>query len=193
MKHLLTTHSVIAFLFLITIFNSACKKSSPPPAVLPAITQEGKNTVGFTINGEVWIPYAKCGFGNNPCGEISARYSSPLAPPDGIDFQFARTNGNKRSSLTISSSGFGETITTIGEKIDSVGISFDSEESTGNDGYYLGSRPGSSFFVTKIDHQNQIISGTFDLILLEQNGSGNEIRLQDGRFDFRFNACKCSN
>ena len=41
-----------------------------PPATLPPITQEGKNTFGCKVDGEVWVPYYKCGGTGNPCGEL---------------------------------------------------------------------------------------------------------------------------
>ncbi len=182
-------------LLIITIFSfSKCKKNEDPTknAVLPAATQEGKNTVGFILNNEVWIPYSKCGFGADPCGEISARYSTPLAAPNAISFQFARIRDNASSDLTFSSSGIG-TITTVGNKIDSIQIDFFAEGASGNNGNYAGPLTGSKFIITKIDMQNQIIAGEFEFVLREQNGTGRQITLKDGRFDFKFNACKCSN
>jgi hypothetical protein len=84
----------------------------------------GKNTVGFTLNNEVWVPYYKCRFMGNPYGEISARYGeSGGAAPYSIDIQFIRQRKDKLSALTISSSGSG-TVTTIGNKIDSISVDF---------------------------------------------------------------------
>jgi hypothetical protein len=188
-----------SLIFLLPIFLSSftgCKKNNDPTknAVLPPATQEGKNTVGFTIDGEVWVPYSKCESFSNPCNEILARYgASGGAAPNGIDFGFTRTRGSKSSHLTISSSGIG-TITTVGNKIDSIGITYRPEDwASGNSGFFTGPLPGSKFIITKIDYQSKIISGEFEFVLLEQNGSGRTITLKDGRFDFTFNACKCSN
>ena len=178
--------SLISFSFI------GCKKDPTKNATLPAASQEGKNTIGFTINGEVWVPYAKCASFSNPCREITARYgASGGAAPNGIDFGFERIRNGKMSYLLISSPF--ATITSIGEKVDSIGVSFRAENTTGNDGYFTGPLIGSKFYVDKIDFTAQIISGEFEFILLEQNGSGNTITLKDGRFDFKFNACKCSN
>ncbi len=96
--------------------------------------------------------------------------------------------------MTISSSGIG-TITSIGDKIDSILVSYRDENASGNNGDYYGPLFGgaSKFIITKIDYQSQIISGEFELVLLEQNRTGNTITLKDGRFDFKFYACKCSN
>lgn len=177
---------------LVVFCFSKCRKEELPSSNLPAATQEGKNTIGFILNEEVWVPYAKCSMGSDPCGEISARYSTPSAAPNGIGFQFARLRNGKSSSLTIYT-WQSNAISTIGEKIDSIGVEYSGENSMGNNDNYAYPLPGSKFVITKIDHQNQIIAGEFEFILQEQNGSGKTIRLKDGRFDFKFNACKCSN
>ncbi len=68
-------------LILIIFFSlslSYCHKNKLPAAVLPEATQEGKNTVGFTLNGEVWVPYYKCCWSCDPCGEFSADYGPPM-------------------------------------------------------------------------------------------------------------------
>ena len=180
--------SFISFSFI------SCKKDPTKNATLPAASQEGKNTIGFTINGEVWVPYAKCAAFSNPCREISARYgTSGGASPEGIGFSFFRVRNSVESSLIISSAF--ATITSVGEKIDSIDVSFDLGNSgvNGNNGYFTGPLSGSKFYISKIDSSARIISGDFVFILLEQNGSGKTITLKDGRFDFKFNACKCSN
>lgn len=187
------------FILVLSCFSllcfAKCNKDKIPKAVLPPTTQEGKNTIGFTINGEIWVPYAKCGFGQNPCGEIHADYSIPSTSINAIDYIFRRAVGPKSSSLYISSVMTG-TITTIGEKIDSVNVEYNDSDLS-SDGYFVGPIMGSKFIITKIDSQNQIISGVFELILRERKNVGtvtnNLVTLKDGRFDFRFNVCKCSN
>lgn len=180
-------------LLFILLSLTACKKDPTKNATLPPATQEGKNTIGFTLNGEVWVPYAKCSSFGDPCREVLARYgASGGAAPNGIDFGFERISNGKMSTLIISSTGIG-TITTTGNKIDSVGIYYKSENSNGNNGNYTGTAQGSKLLITKIDIQNQIIAGEFEFVLTENNGSGNVIILKGGRFDFMFNACKCSN
>lgn len=167
-----------------------CKKEKYPAAVLPPITQTGQNSVGFMLDGAVWIPYYECGFGSNPCGKISGRVGQPFAPYDGISFQFRRYHGDKTSTLTISSALIGS-ITSSGDKTDSVAVDFRAEGSAQND--FNGPLPGSKFIITKFDQQNQIISGEFEFVLVEQGGSGKTITLKNGRFDFKFNACLCDN
>lgn len=186
MKRTLLVLAIVTFFIF-----SKCHKDNPPPAVLPPITQEGKNTVGFTINGEVWVPYYKCSLNGDPCGEISARYGLPLAFPNDLGFQFERQNGGKSSGLTISSY---VPIYTIGNKYDSVGIEYGGENSIGNSDQYSKSFYNNlgKFEITKLDTINQIISGIFEFTLYEGNGSGRSIEIKNGRFDFKINACKCS-
>ena len=187
------------FLFLIVLTAPflfiTCKKDPTKNAKLPPITQEGKNTVGFTIDGEVWVPYYKCGFMGNPCGEIHTSYGEAGgSAPNAFDFNTIKKINNKFSALTMTSSGI-STLTTIGEKVDSIRVNYD-DDALSNDGYFVGPLPGSKFIITNIDFQNQIISGQFELILREIKNDGTvtskSIVLKDGRFDFRFNACKCS-
>ena len=172
------------------VLGSSCKKDPTKNAMLPPATQEGKNTVGFTMNGEVWVPYSKCQAFSNPCEEIYG--ASGGATPNRIDFGFTRIRGSKSSHLTISSTGYG-TITSVGNKIDSIGVTYRPEDwASGNSEMYRGIHFGGKFIITKFDKLNQIISGEFELVLLEQNGSGRTITLKDGRFDLKFNACTCS-
>jgi hypothetical protein len=182
---------LILILFSPLLVASNCHKDKFAPAVLPGATQEGKNTIGFSIAGGVWQPYHKCTLSGDPCAEISARYDLPLGPKNSIDFGFSRVRNGKLSYLLISAPY--ATITSPGEKIDSVGVTFADENRSGNDGAYSGIMPGSNFTITKLDLTNQIISGTFNFILSEDNRSGRTVQLTDGRFDFKFNACLCSN
>jgi len=180
---------MICFLF------TGCKKDPTKNAKLPPVTQEGKNTIGFTIDGEVWVPYYECSLMGDPCGEILSRYGEAGgAKPYGIDFGFTRKFQGKYSHLVITSDIIG-TITSIGDKIDSVFVNYN-DTKLSNDGYFIGPMIGSKFIIHKIDFQNQIISGEFEFILRERKNVGtvtdNFITLKDGRFDFKFNACGCS-
>ena len=181
--------SIIVFtpILLMTI---NCHKVPSIPKVLPEATQIGKNTIGFVIDGEVWLPYHKCSFSSDPCEQISARYGGPYAAPGSIDFSFARMRNNKLSYLVISAPF--ATITFPGDKIDSVGVTYSAENRSGNSGAYSGILPGSKFIITKLDSVNKIISGTFDFILAEDYRSGGTIELKQGRFDLTLNACICS-
>ena len=165
-----------------------CKKDKPSKN-LPPVTQEGKNTVGFKVNGEIWTPFYKCSYSGDPCGEISARYGPPYNSTDWFSFQVARSTSDHLSALTISSL---TPITTIGDKFDSITINY----LTGN-GSNLGTsynktyQSSRTFDITRIDIVNQIISGVFSFKLFNTSGGTDSIEITDGRFDFRMNACIC--
>jgi hypothetical protein len=171
---------------------NSCKKDPTKNAVLPEATQEGKNTVGFILNDEVWVPYGKCRTFGDPCEKISARYGFPDAEEFGIGFQFTRERekADKSSTLTIYNK-IGANITSLGNKIDSIGVNFRGENSSGNIDSYTRLQKGSKFIITKLDTINKIISGEFEFILNEDTGSGKQIILKNGRFDLKMNACLC--
>ena len=79
----------------------SCKKEDGPATALPPVTQEGSNTVGFLLDGQVWVPFGKCGLMVDPCQEISASYGLPMTDEEHISFQIARENKGKSSALTI--------------------------------------------------------------------------------------------
>jgi hypothetical protein len=180
---------LFTLLIAATIALNSCKKDPTKNAVLPEATQEGKNTVGFILNDEVWVPYGEC---KTRCNKISANYGLPSAEEFGIDFQFSREieKTNKSSTLTLYNQ-IGARITTIGNKIDSIGVNFRGENSIGNIDSYTRLQKGSKFIITKLDTINKVISGEFEFILNEDTGSGKQIILRNGRFDFKMNACIC--
>ena len=188
----LKSFSIYLLLSFILFTGMKCKKEEIGIEALPPITQEGKNTFGFLLNGEVWVPYSRCRTFNDPCRKISARYGFPDAEEFGIGFQFARERekANKSSALTIYNL-IGANITSLGNKIDSIGVNFRGENSFGNTDDYSRLQPGSKFIITKFDTVNRIISGEFEFILNEDSGSGKQIILKNGRFDFKMNACLC--
>ncbi|WP_066839442.1 hypothetical protein [Rufibacter ruber] len=177
--------------FLLLVFISCDKDKDPTKnSKLPEATQLGKNTIGFTLeNEEVWVPYNKCGLMLDPCGKYSARVSYPMASRDGIDFSFSRDNGKGISSSLFFSTALAGTITSTGNKIDSLGVTF-LEFDNGSMVEYGFPLVGSHFTVTKFDKVAQIISGEFHLVLKKYR-SNEIITLSNGRFDFKFQACEC--
>ena len=177
----------IANIILPALGIVSCKKSVPSN-VLPPSTQEGKNTVGFKVNGKVWTPYSKCSFSQNPCGAIDLEYNLPNTPKYSFGFNLSRTSDPNSSFRvgTFTSS----TISTIGNKYDSVDVIY-TDYSNGNIIDYTKSyNPKGNFTITKIDFNNQIISGTFECTLYSATDS---VVITEGRFDCKFYTCICNN
>ena len=182
----------IAILFFIA---ESCKKTSPfDSPTLPPITQEGKNTFGCKINGKVWVPYLKCDFFVDPCGEMQIEYINPVGSNFNLPFSFnllaRRSKGNDYSSFI-----FGNHFTAIhntGNQFDSLVISC----TQGVRRYYSYGFQNqikdikSDFTITKLDTINKIMAGTFNLVLRDYPDS---VVITDGRFDFSLNGyCHCT-
>ncbi len=178
---------------MITILCSAlqCNKDkNNPPTTLPPITQEGKNTFGCKIDGEIWVPYYKCGGTGNTCGELFVDvYPAIIQQKILIEINMSFTKKNQDNSST----GFqintkqNFKLFTTGNKIDSLNIEF----STSGFKFYRNSNNNGFFQITKLDTLNNIISGLFETTLYVS--ATDSVKITEGRFDLRFAACKCSN
>jgi hypothetical protein len=181
---------LLACLFLLFLLQCSKKAGPPDPPFLPLATTEGKNKMGFILDGKVWLPYYPCPASFTPsrlCLETSVDYGAEGQ----LYMQFTRVNGEKGSYLEFNPLP-GRTITGPGEKIDSISVLFRSEQADGTlIGNYGNPQPGSRFVINRMDTVNNIISGRFELVLAEQNGSGNTVHLKEGRFDFRLPTCFC--
>jgi hypothetical protein len=169
------------------LLASRCKKDSePPPPQLPAATQQGLNTIGFKVNGQVWLPYYQCRAFGNPCGEVSFEYGVSPALPHYLSMQFVKQNGDKSSSLTIST--FTQTtISSTSNYFDSIGITFRDENSSRFSKYPTLS--GGRFQITYLDKSKRIIAGEFAFKLFDGRDT---LNITEGRFDFTYNLCQCS-
>lgn len=157
---------------------------------LPEASQEGKNTFGFKLDGEIWIPYAKCKNFGNPCsqelydGVVLPNRTSPL-----LTLSARRENGSKTSFLVITSL---VPITTKGNYIDSVNVSFTDEAGVNYSLPYPRSLSQNNLIVTKIDSIGNIVSGTFQFTLVRNFGEPGTPKITEGRFDVRYPYCNCS-
>jgi hypothetical protein len=177
--------SLILAVTLVSLSGLFCKKESGGNT-LPAATTNGANTMGFIVNGEVWRPYYKCGFLRNPCGKSAINVASIF-----VNVSFLRERDKKLSQFFITTKDF-KTISSTGEKIDSVFAGFDAENYTPDGvGIYNGPLPGSSYKITRYDTVAQIISAEFYLILAENRPNADTIIIKSGRYDFKFNTCLC--
>jgi hypothetical protein len=179
--------SLFGFLLLLLVANIQCKKSAPPPNILPPVTQEGKNTFGCKVNGEVWTPYSTCNvFYGRRCKELGfeVRQSDSLHKLP-ISFNLGTASDTDSSSFLMYTPA--TNITQTGNVIDSVVLLF---FKSGSQFYhYPPSYTSGAVNVTKLDTVNHIMSGTFSFTLYNSNGDSAVVT--DGRFDLTFNACLC--
>jgi hypothetical protein len=179
-------------LFLLLVVHLQCNKkccTMPEPDILPPVTQEGKNTFGCRVNGEVWTPWFQCTVRTGNCKELGFGVShADTAAQLPLDF----TLSVRRSLVDTVFSAFdmytgGAKIKGTGNVMDSVVLLYFS----GSDEYYR-FPPGNTsgvFNLTKIDTVNRIIAGTFSFTLY--NTRGDSVVVTEGRFDLIYNACLC--
>jgi hypothetical protein len=181
----------LILLFLAFILNIKCKKDKyTPPNVLPPVTQEGKNTFGCKVNREIWVPHYECPAFRESCSELSVSAGNYLA--NGffrLNIDAGRWFGNTNTRLSIASYPY-QTISSTGDKSDSVEVYFYGDNyKIYSDEYYPGSI--KRFEVTNFDTTNKVVSGIFEFTLYKSREDS--ITIAEGRFDLKFQVCKCSN
>lgn len=175
---------VITAILILSIFSFAqCKKTNTDSNGLPAATQEGKNTLGFLLNGQPWKPQ-----GNNGTANLS------------IDVDFGFNQGvfgiaAYRILLSNNREYFGIGIrdslnfVTIPSMLTmnkySIANSRFSTNTCDMSFYDTTVFRSGNLNITKLDKVNRIISGTFNTILFEPN-CGDTIKITDGRFDMKY-------
>jgi hypothetical protein len=178
------------FLFLAILLSSiihlqsSCVKNhpDPKPKELPPITTEGRNTIGFLLNGEVWLPGGG-GIGSPDKEFVLDTFSNVLMllayyrnTKEGVSIQSLSLLINwpeHRCYTSDSLNLFKNSDRIIFSDYNLDGVCIDFIEVHG--------------FLIKILHCNlsdQIISGTFELTI--ENECGDIYEITEGRFDARF-------
>jgi hypothetical protein len=186
MKHLL----LAALLTTSIVCLFACQKE-PTPApprrdvidytVLPPITQEGKNTFGCKVNGEVWVPrveafvpvnYLHCAYyRNNQNFRIITR--------------LVTNSKNEEMQIYIAPKNLKEgRINLTDTSISSVNY-WDHTNLTSYP-YFSMNSSANWIDVTHIDTINHIISGIFQFTLKNNPDPNKKISFSDGRFDLKY-------
>jgi len=152
----------ICFLFLVCLIGPGCKKIYKQPVpVLPSETHTGKNTFGFNLDGQLWLPRSK-GIDSGP-----ALYFSPLLN----GFTLAATRLNQHITFNIQNL---KAVGTYDLTLENAAIFL-------NDTTQYKCTQGS-INITYFD--NGIIAGVF--AMKAQSKSGDSITIDQGRFDMRF-------
>ena len=178
-------------LIIMAIFAlNSCKKEQTGIDALPPATQEGKETFGCLVNGEVFTPK-----GSNLGGPTLSSYYQYLNSPTAQGYFFnvsaIKKNGGNNGTE-------GVNINTNNKEIEQgqkyvlqngpedgqiygsygITISINSNEFI-TKGIYKG-----ELYVSKFDEINQIVSGTFWFDAV--NDKGEKVEVREGRFDVRY-------
>lgn len=178
--------TLILLIFLAFVINTNCKKTTQPLSSLerlPPITQEGKNTFGFLLNGQPWTPA-----GNNGTANLSV-YVDANYKQGTFNITAYRIIGqeNRQSiGLGIADSLNFQPIPTaliLGKQTLS-GVSFISNKCT-YDFFDDTTYKYGELKLSKLDKTNRIIAGTF-IATFYKTDCGDTIKITDGRFDMRY-------
>ncbi|KHJ39512.1 hypothetical protein PBAC_00190 [Pedobacter glucosidilyticus] len=178
-----TLKYIIILISYLSLSASSCKKDKTGIDALPVATQEGKNTFGCLVNGEVFIartrglfgpPYFACEYGFN---SVTNSLRFLLKGTDSIREPF--------SSITISSTGISlisGTKLNLRELKDGNASARYSE--TLIDEFNTTSISKGEITITKLDESKRILSGTFWFDAV--NETGEKVEVREGRFDMKF-------
>ncbi|MDX1906373.1 MAG: hypothetical protein SF053_05005 [Bacteroidia bacterium] len=149
----------------------------PPPPVLPPITQTGENTLGFLLDGEVWVPnrifqaqYRKSDgrFGISCINDSYDEQGNKI----GQDFEIGARD------VPIFSTG----IYQIGNEGDISVRFFDYDKLCT---YWSWEVLPGTLKITVLDTINRVISGIFELTTISSS-CNDTLRITSGRFDVSF-------
>ncbi|MBO3272340.1 hypothetical protein [Hymenobacter defluvii] len=165
----------------------SCEKE--PVDRLPAATQKGKNTAGFLVDGEAWLPKpSTLNPGNNPVNGYWAQTTK--GPILGLSFSDKSLDTPSGLSITLRGVlGPGtyplnqEPHINLGEGRSAYGSYYRLEPAPAVR-YYTGPTATGTVTLTRLDLVKHIASGTFEFTPLEDGGT-RTVQITKGRFDVR--------
>ena len=177
---------LLVVLFVVFIPLTSCEKTE-----LPDITEEGNNTFGMLVNGEVWTPHAPF----SSALKLSVGYS-----PFFQQLHIGAYNSRRREKLAFYFSdivGHGDYFFACGPLFPDMSVADENFNycstrfNKGTDEPYdpknefvLFNRNESNLNIIKLDTINKIISGTFSVNL--HNFDGDVLEITNGRFDVKY-------
>ncbi len=169
--------TLYSYIILLLVGCSACKTDAlSPKEELPPATQEGLNTFGCLVNGEVWVPRGSI---NPSISKFTFYYDDEL-----LNVAATRTIGSKDISQSVSFriedcsyTGRYELTT-----IESARARFSDLKKACM--YQTDSTQTGTLTITKLDTINHIIAGAFEFTVWTE--ACDTIRVTDGRFDIQY-------
>lgn len=159
---------------------TTCRKHHSDIDGLPPATQEGKNTLGFLLNGLPWIPQGFRGTGNLSI-DYDAGFNQGIF--NIVAYNFIPTISQQfiigvRDSLNFMNGP----ITFQLSRTSLYGVSYNFPCDYFNQLSDVESQ--GSLTITKLDRINRIVSGTFNATLYKTGCD--TIKITDGRFDMKY-------
>jgi hypothetical protein len=167
MKTILSLHRILISCVALIIAIYGCNKVHVFPNVTPALPQEthaGKNTLGFNLNGQLWLPNTK----------------GPDAGP-------ALSSYIQNNSFTLAANRLNQHITFNISNVNTTGdydLTTDINTAIFMDDTTRYRCTEGTMDITYFDAQNGIISGIFSMKAI--SSAGETISIEQGRFDTKF-------
>ena len=172
----------ILSLFLIGFFFcfAKCNKEDLDFSTLPPATQEGRNTLGFMLNGKAWAPKGfrvtgnlsidyDPGYNQGIFNIVAYDFSTPISQQFTIGIRDSLNFINAPISFHLNQSSL--YVVSFSKSCNY----FSTLQGIGSNG---------NLTITKLDRANHIISGTFSATLYKTGCD--TIKITEGRFDMKF-------
>ncbi len=166
-------------LFITVLLIYGCRDPKQDENTLPAATQEGKNTGGALVNGQVWVAKIE-GPDLNPGGNNTTYNTDPVLNTFSLQIVLNQYN-NLNSQIVINISD-NQNLTPQTYPILGNGSGFYNPNL--NIGFYTDSANTGILTITRFDKVNKIVSGTFSFKAV--NSAGEVVNITEGRFDRKF-------
>ena len=173
----------LIFIVFLLLFSN-CKERENDSISLPEATQSGAKTGGAIVNGRIWVASNKKvnTLGGN--GTYCEMYNKTAI----INIDLRNVADNSRIFLKTAIQDFQLNKTYfLSQNPDTK--DYDYATYSDNDKGFS-TQPNSKYIgeinISRLDIQNQIVSGTFNFIGLDLYGNNGEIEVKDGRFDRKF-------
>lgn len=164
---------------ILTLCFFSCKDRESDPNVLPEATQSGKNTAGALVDGKVWIATTEFIY---PKGTYCENFGNKTKIA--LDLRQIKNKGSNSIEIIAVIEGFELNKTyTISENPE-VGYNFANYTNGNGVSFLTNPNYTGKIKITRLDLQNQIVSGTFEFKAVDDNG--NIVNITDGRFDKKF-------
>jgi hypothetical protein len=161
---------------LLLLFSASCKKSTMKIGIMPAATQHGSNTMGAYINNVLWVPALS--FYDTG---IDADYALPNFSIDGL---VENPDGSSKTAIYITIRNFNGvgTYTLNANPYGTTGNTADCSRFVDSN-YITDSLHLGSVIITHFDDRKHIVSGTFQIKLINDHNPADSIYVSSGRFD----------
>ena len=177
----------------VALLAAGCKKDDTDPNGLPPATQDGKNTAGFLLNGQPWLPAKNPSLPANPTvGALYGPLTQRVLRLSVSLYRYQDSNNSQGINLYISGIRQPGSFQ-FNQKIDPLIISgpqphygfYSVITPSPRRSFYTGSDARGQVIITRFDTVARIVAGTFEA-KLKEDGGPDSLSITQGRFDIKF-------